>query len=665
MAEREKSKITFVGPPDPSAETILQEVRKAEDQNSKVYGMLRGIKGSVELKVNFDGPVRIIPISDTHLFAPESDYVKADDILDKLNEENTYGVICGDFIEGVHVHIADQFGKVRYTLDDQIYLAREKLRPYVDKGKILAIIGWFNGHEGSWSDMMATISAIKFLKDGLIQPDGTKLQAIYNGGVLKMKLSNGDVFILKTFHDAGGGGSDDINPLGSQRRAAWSEKVNSPNVVDGVVAGHQHHRAATAKELTYNKLTGKEVSQVLLALGTVKGNDDEHADKYLIAQAKGPTLPPGGSIILNQRGKNNDRGDHIWATYGYNKGGILYDAAKLLDVTEKQQITKEILGNVIKKEGEPVAEFDRRNSRTRTKEDKSKTPLFETFRWKIKDGNLPIMVYLLANTRYGSSSGERDRAKFLEIVKQAENDPFKYVLAMRHFVDADAAKDFNRRSILNKMTEDLAGVHDQNSLLGFMLSSSLRTSRWTKDVIRWEDYYVRKERKWRTFKNVNEGFYPGDELYKNSRIQNTPLYLNDSLMLLNLNGKTEYVFHLLDNLSWSGSEFDMFRGLVQAGRKGRLAIDVVAGGHMPGAGVMVTPDGVFVSTGWFSDYDSRGKSNIKRAPLGGQAVILFPDKKMVIPASTFVEATDMHAALILNAGLSSGEKEKLLYKSKR
>jgi hypothetical protein len=664
MPERDRPKIKFIGDPEPRTEIILQEVRKAEEQNMIVDEMLRGVRGSIELKVNFDGPIRLLPIADTHLFTPETDNSKIDEILSKLDEENTYGIICGDFIEGVHVHIPDQFGKARYTLDNQIFLAREKIRRYVENGKILALVGWFDGHEG-WAEKMATISAIKFMKDGLIQPDGSKLQAIYNGGTLKINLSNGDVFILKAFHDAGGGGSDEINPLGSQRRAAWSEKVNSPNMVDGVVAGHQHHRAAAAKELTYNKLTGKEVSQVLLALGTTKGNDEKHADRFLVAQAKGPTLPPGGSIILNQRGVDNDRGDHIWATYGYDKGGVLYNAAKILDVTEKQKITKEVLEKVVSRQGKPKAEFDRRNSRTRTKEDKSKTPLFETFRWKIKDGNLPIMVYLLANTRYGSSSGERDRAKLLEIYDQVASDPFKYVLAMRHFVDDGVAKDFDRESVLSNVANDLKKVHEANSLLGFMLSNSLRADRWIKEVVETTHYWDRHERKWKADKDVRDGIYPGDYFYRDSVIAKTPIYLNDSLMLLNLNGKMEYVFQIEDHLSWSGSEFDMFRGLVQTERKGRLAIDVVTGGHMPGAGVMTTPDGVFVPTGWFSDYDSRGRPNIKRAPLGGQAVILFPDSKMVIPASTFVEATDVHAALMLDAGLTVEEKNSLLFKTKR
>ena len=74
---------------------------------------------------------------------------------------------------------------------------------------------------------------------------------------------------------------------------------------------------------------------------------------------------------------------------------------------------------------------------------------------------------------------------------------------------------------------------------------------------------------------------------------------------------------------------------------------------------MTTPDATYVAPGWFSDYDSRGKANMRRAPLGGQAVILFPDRKMVFPASTFLEATDMHAALILNVGLTTREKGRL------
>jgi hypothetical protein len=658
-----QERITFQTRRDVSPETILTEVKKAEEQNAKVSALLRTVEGKIELKINFDGPIRLLPISDMHLFAPETDNQKVDEILNKLDEENTYGIMCGDFIEGVHVHISEHTGKIHYTFGEQLEIAQKRIEPYVKKGKILCMVGWYDGHEG-WAEKQATIEALRVLSNGLIQPDGSKIQSLFNGGRLEIKLSNGQDFILKLFHDAGGGGSDNINPLGSQRNAAWdSSKLNSPDRIDGVIAGHQHHRAGTSKELTYDKLTGEEKSEVFLALGTTKGNDAEHADRYLISQGKGPTLPPGGSIVLNQI-KNEKDIDRFWPTYGYDKGQIIYDAAKVWDNTEKQGVTKELLTMVEQREGAPKAEFDRRNSRTRTVEDNTKAPFFETFRWKIRDGNLPVLVYLLANARYGSESGKRDRAKLLEVYNQVVNDPFKYVLAMRHFVDNNVAKAFDRRNILDAVVNDLKGVREVNSLLGFMLSSTLRTDQWTKDVTRTvKDSFDRRKKEWNTHKEVNEGFIPGNYLYKKSAIAGTPLYGNDSLMILSFKN-AEYVFQLLDHLSWSGSEFDMFRGLVQSQRKSRLQLDVVTGGHMPGAGVMTTPNGVAISTGWYSDYDSRGKANIKRAPLGGQGVILFPDKKMVIPAATFLEATDLHTALILNAGLTPEEKTKLSEKTK-
>lgn len=651
-----KERISFTGSKDASADIVWKEVRAAQEQNAKLEKMLRTVEGEVSLKVNFDGPIQLLPISDTHLFAPESDSKKVDEILDKLDDENTYGIVCGDFIEGVNLHISDHMGKIGFTFGEQIWLARERLKPYVAKGKILAMVGWYNGHEG-WAEKQSTVEALRFMSDGLIQPDGTKLKSVYNGGRLNITLSNGEKFSLKLFHDAGGGGSDSINPLGSQRNAAWAQPINSADRFDGVIAGHQHHRAATSKELTLNKLSGEVRSEVLLALGTVKGNDADHADKFLVSQAKGPTLPPGGTIVINQR-HPDAAGDHIWATYGYERGGVLYEAAKIWDGAEKRRQTSDLLAQIQKREGKPTAEFDRRNSRTRTKEDEAKAPYFETFRWKITDGKLPIMIYLLQNARYGSSSGERDRGKLLDVYNQVVGDPFKYILAMRHYVDDDTAKDFDRQRILEKVANDLKGVRDTNSLLGFMLSSNLRTDRWSKKVVRKVEYYDRSAKEWKTRTEEEGALYPSDFLYKDSAIAGTPMYGNDSIMLVKF-GSQEYSFQLLDHLSWSGSEFDMFRGLVQSRRKSRLSIDIVAGGHMPGAGTMVTPDGVLVSPGWFSDYDSRGKGNIRRAPMGGQSVILFPEDKMAIPAATFTEATDMHTALMLYAGLSKKEKEGL------
>ena len=157
--------------------------------------------------------------------------------------------------------------------------------------------------------------------------------------------------------------------------------------------------------------------------------------------------------------------------------------------------------------------------------------------------------------------------------------------------------------------------------------------------------------------------YPGTYIYR-AFSKKVPLYLNQSLMYLDF-GKASYEFLLMDHLANSGSEFDPFRGLVQARRKALLRSDVVAGGHMLGGGFMTTPDADYVAPGWFSEYDSGGKSNKKRAPLGGQAVILFPDQKLVIPTSTLLESVDTHEALILLKGLRKEEKEKIMSKKVR
>jgi hypothetical protein len=258
---------------------------------------------------------------------------------------------------------------------------------------------------------------------------------------------------------------------------------------------------------------------------------------------------------------------------------------------------------------------------------------------------------MLANARYGSTSFEkRDREKLLQLLGQVNEDPFKYALVMRHFIDPDVSKRGDRKDILDEFTGDFSGLAKQRRLLGIMMSSSLTNAQWEKKAT---DEDGRESR----------GFRPGDYIYRNL-YRKVPLYLNQSLMLLNL-GISEYEFLLMDHLSHSGSEFDPFRGLVQARRKALLSSDIIAGGHMPGAGIMTTQDANYIATGWYSDYDSRGKANMRRAPLGGQGVIIFSDKKMVIPVSTFLEATDMHTALMLNAGLTVEEKAKLFGKSSR
>jgi len=670
MRERPSPKIVFVD----SGQTPFDEVRKKLDElhrlKQSIERDLSNMDESVELKVFTDGPIRVIPISDTHLFSVQTDAEKADALMEKITEPNTFGIIMGDFIEGANSKITDHMGGLELNLRQQVWAAKEIIRPYVQTGKILCMVGMYSGHEG-WGETLIGYDLVQEIAHGFKQPDGTPLKVVHNGGRLIIHFSNGITYEQLLYHAPGGGGSDEINPLGAQRMRLW-EFVSHRGPIDGVGGGDWHHRAGVSKELSIDLREGKERSHVLFANGTLKGNDPEFPDPFLTRMAKGPTVAPGVQLIFNQTSRKNGdgkNGEYVWASYGFNKGQVLYDSAKLWDSTERQGKTQELVGEITERSRKPNATLDEQNSRTKTRKDKRDTPIFEKFGWNIESASkLPILVYLLANARYGSTSFEkRDREKLVQVLKHVASSPFEYALVMRHFVDSAVAQQYDRIQVLDEMIGDLSEISRQKSLLGIMMSSSLLDARWEKDALgEWievENERPDKDGSYGTHRERERvpGFRPGDYFY--SRLNKVPLYLNQSLMNLKY-GSTDYEFLLLDHLSHSGSEFDMFRGLVQARRKGLLSPDIVAGGHMLGAGFMTTPDANYVAPGWYSDYDSTGKANMRRAPLGGQAVILFPDRKMVFPASTFLEATDIHTALILNVGLTVREKRKLKQKPK-
>lgn len=663
VVKKEISGITFIHDRKASSqEEVWAEAKEFHARRRKLEGMVSVLRPKVEFKFNFDEPVRLIPISDLHLFTPESDYGKVEQILEELKDPHTFGFISGDAIEGANPRIAGHIGTVELPLGMQIAIMKEKIRPLVETGKILCLVGVFDGHEG-WGERIMGLDLVQNMANDLKSPDGEPLKVVYNGGKLVAHLADKSTYTQLLYHDPGGGGSDVINPLGAQRMRLWEHRKMVK--INGVSGGHQHHRAGVSKEIALDRRSGQESTATLFAAGTTKGTDPEYPDKFLVAMGKGPSLEPGVSAIIHQRKREgNGHGENIWPSYGYNKGEILYDAAQVWDMAERQKATDELLGIIGRRTSKPKAEFDRRNSRTHTKDDGSKTPYFETFKWNIDNAKLPVLVWLLANARYGSFSNERDREKLLQVINRAAQNPYEYVLVLRHFIDSNAAKDFLREGVLGQMANDLKGVHDKNRLLGIMMSATLRAPRWTKDVIKRTERWDFHKQKYVVDKHVEEGFYPGDYLYRESAVKKTPLYLNDAIMLLDF-GQTEYSVEILDHLARSGTEFDPFRGLVQARRKTLTPVDIVTGGHMPGAGYMEIPGAVFVSPGWFSDFDSEGKSNIKRAPLGGQAVILFPDRKLIVPAATMLEATDLHTALTLSEGLLKREKKKLMNRRKR
>ncbi len=624
---------------------ILNQIEKTQRQTENLRGML--LQPQPEITVNIDAsqPVRIIEVSDTHLFTALTNYDSVRKLFKKFEDPYTLMVVCGDFLEFANPGIGSHIGEVMLSGGDQMRLGKKFLRQYAESGQLLGMVAVFNGHEG-WAEKNATINAVVNMADDLYHPDGSPVQTLINGGDIVIKLPNKKIFRFSEFHNAGVGGSDDINPLGSERYQGWKRPLNSDDRADAVVGGHMHHRAAVSKERVLNKLNGKTETIVYMALGTHKSIERKKPDGFINAMGKEENKKPGAGIVLNFSNSEHSS----WTTFGYDKLGHMYRAAKLWDKAERSGITEELHQKVMDRNPKPEIKFERSKSRAQTNEDDEvKVPLFELARWKSSNGELPVAVYFLGNARYGSTSGERDREKFKAVVNIVSKNNLACLVGMRHLIDNGVGSLLDRKGVLSEMADDLRPAYDSNSLLGIVLSSSLRNNAWKRDL--------------KDDGKVYPGFLPGNLLYK-KLLPKTPLLLNESILTFAMNG-FEYNMLLMDRLQGSGSFFDPFRGLVQSHRKTQLGLDVVAGGHMMGSGFMQTEKTVYIAPGWFSDFDSGGKGNQKRVTEGGQAVILLPKDKGVIPASSLTEAVDIHTALTLKFGLTDKEKASLMRRKVR
>src|SRR3990167_7600384 len=184
----------------------------------------------------------------------------------------------------------------------------------------------------------------------------------------------------------------------------------------------------------------------------------------------------------------------------YDIASILHKVGDQFNVAERQKITSELIGKIVDRVKKPVVEFDLRNSGRSPKEKPGRAPLFDDLKWEINNlKNYPVLVFLLANERYGSSSHEGPPYKntYLDILKQVTGNPFEYALVMRQSIDKGVARRFDRRAILGAMANDLGPISQRNGLLGIMMSSTLLDDGWGKDVIEFNRYYDRSKRTWR------------------------------------------------------------------------------------------------------------------------------------------------------------------------
>jgi hypothetical protein len=644
-------------------------------QNIALNRELNLMQPEVIQKINVDGPFRLVAIGDTHIGTRFTNIDEVKRMIEPLEHDNVFGFVTGDFIEAQNPHISEQTGSVLVDTGRQIVLAADYLRPYFYAGKLLCTVNGFFGHDGDWSLRWGGIPAVEAMvrymplpdaKDPLDVDQWRYLPILEQGGLLRLQLKNGREYTIRIFHDPNRGGSDNINRYGGLKNQFMDDfdyDIMRGTQVDMYIAGHEHHRGVIAKEMYIDRKDRVEKTVVFAQIGSAKGVDDENKDPFLTAQGKGVSIRPGPVIYIDQsRGSGNGEVESTkeLVAWGYENAGTIEKTAKMLHLvrdrlnnTERQHLTKELLEKVIErtKRKWPKAEFDESGSRRETKEKPGKAPLYTDVHWNINGvHSIPIMVTVLANIRYGSSSQEAPvyKKKYDEILQQTVKNPFRYVIAGREFLDRGVPKSAKREVILKKMTDELSPLKEHKSLLGIMMSEVLLQDGWERDA------------------GKSKGFRPSDELYYKSALAGVPLFENDAFVTIYLDG-VEYIFQILSRLGNSGSEFYLGQGLVQARRKEHTNPDVVAGGHMQLTGSMIYPPKpmVFLPTGHLSAYMGGGtKGNKRNVVTGGQAAIIFPDKKFVWPQANAYEAADDFNALVLDAGLTDDEKKRIARRSR-
>lgn len=577
-----------------------------------------------------NGPIRLLFISDLHMFDPDSSREYINQVLEELSKPNTYAVLLGDIIQGFNPTRASMAAGTP-RLDEQMLTAEAILKPFADQGKIIAAVGGTDSHEG-WADKNMTFDATYFMFRNLKGVDGQDLPIMNNGGYVTLQFPNGGQHRIRVYHDAGGGGSAK-NMVGSERSRAMEITVDDPLCPDQVVGGHTHSRAMITTELAINVATGEVISQTFAAGGTAQGIDPNRPNVFLTARGVAPSLPGLPATILTPHPGDGTTRRDVW---GLENSGKLLEAVRLWEAIESRNLGTEIEAMIRENIPTTQAEFQSDISRpvVRTSADQDiKNQVYEVAKWRVRS-NVPLLTVFLGGTRYGSSSTDESAAR--KVVAEAANNPEAFLIITRRMVDKGLSSDPDRDAHLSDMVDLIEPAGRNGKILALLMDDKgLRDPGWKKPIGDYES---------------GDGSSPvvtGD--YIQSRLP-VPLIYNGSFVVLDVGG-VAYRYYIRDKLGNNGSSINPFAGLEVQVARTRTSVDVAAGGHMPRVGVSQTASRVVVAPGGYARWSEMGKGNEEPLPEGGQAVIIYPGEKRMIACATFVEARDTHRAVFYAAGL--------------
>lgn len=699
MVERDKKAFSVISekPEFTSSEDSRRMILEAIESLQKVERNYMG-REEVTVGTRSNESMMLVCGSDLHIGSLATDHKSVLHLRDfVLNNNNAGLILLGDEVEGLkEKYMNTNTARTPIDFHKQIDFIREEiLKPLADEGKILGMVSGYWGHNG-WSEDATTINTWMMLAEGYGIP------ILQNGGRLNIQFPNGYVHSETIWHNPPG--KSKFDSVYGLRNAAFATSESSRS--NGYMSGHIH-RMGVGKEL----YSGAKSAVYYISSGTAKGSSAEVPnDRFGIKLGAPRTDPLGQGVIIDPpRRRNQTEKNYPFASF--DQGKMANDALRILDRTEKNHMTAELLEK-IRTEVEAMPKITKIAGKSRVSGDEHmedrpdeeikvggetltnpyskmmmKAP-YDSLSYNIET-RLPVTLHLISNARLGSSSeGYEDLKKYYH--EQIEFNPHSLVVFLRNMIDTDIGGSPARMEVLNRFRDIINGTKEQTrkQTLAIMMCESLRSSDWRKKVKTGEEFVDASG------KVVDmDSFDPEDTDEEGKRVKmpkkrnlysmplapgsylatetDTPLIHHLSLINLmigpkgSINEKPTYSGAFVDKLmkhgSYSRPEFGLRRiyDLYTQEKPG-----FVAGGHMPHAGSMMFYDGsnpetntpILVAPGWFAKYvDTMGKGNVMPGASPGQAIIFMPGNSktdyLAFPTVNTDETGNMQDAFTLMKGL--------------
>jgi len=602
---------------------------------------------------------RIMLISDLHFGSEATDMKLINQIIEELDEPDTYAILAGDILDGVKQEYMSTTVGGLFNFQEQVDIFRGLFGEKIANGKILAMVSRYGSHD-DWPSGKESLNLPAIMLDSQTLLDGSRIPLIFNGGVLWVQVGENTPEVgVRLFHKTSGSGST-VNPVKPLRGEIIKNKIDRDQKVPMVaVAGHNHSRAGVSSERVLAGNT--EVQLVLLQGGTVKGLDKENPDFFMVEKGGVLIQPPGAAMVL--RHKKQDGQVQVIPTYGNERSRRLLEAFKVLNKSESLGVTEELRQELENEDGELRLTLDEEKSlvaqRNGGQEIQSK--LYREINWRVDVGKLglPTSVHFISHVDFGSSEADLNHVN--KILDETNKSKRSGLIVLGGMLAPNVPRRVDRLDVLDQFAETIGKVPGSKRM-GVMLDSILRDDAWNK--------YIGKISKKEGGGWMSEPIITGDYLYIDSELRGTPFFEGGATLFFNI-GKNRFSFYTIDGLGNFGSRQDPYLGIGQMDKLSNVSNSVVTGGNSIIPGALTTPNTIFVANGWNAPAKDKryGKSSMIRVPKGGQGVIMFPnggDKGLIYGGGSLKELNDSHTALTLHQGLLAKDGlEKFMRKRRR